>query len=289
MKTRVRFFLFFVPYLVVTSSLFRQDLIFSSKPNSFRIDPNEIPEVSGVTSSSSFANHLWVHEDSKRSASLILLTDQGRISGRFQLPFENRDWEDIYRGAGPVTGESYIYIADIGDNESKYGSKFIYRFKEPKDMDENVTKYDRIEFILEGGNRDCEAIFMEPLTRNIYIISKWEKSVKLFELNYPFKESINVAKYVTDLPITKVTSAAMSVDGTEILIRTYNSVYYIKRAINKPITGALQNGNLIELQVEKEPQGEAICFEAHGGGFFTISEKGSSEFVNLNYYKRLNR
>ena len=44
---------------------------------------------------------------------------------------ENRDWEDIAVGPGPDASKSYVYVADIGDNEGQYQYKYIYRFEEP--------------------------------------------------------------------------------------------------------------------------------------------------------------
>ena len=49
----------------------------------------------------------------------------------FFLDFENRDWEDIAVGPGPVDGKNYVYVGEIGDNDAKYRFKRVYRFEEP--------------------------------------------------------------------------------------------------------------------------------------------------------------
>jgi hypothetical protein len=35
-----------------------------------------------------------------------------------------------------------------------------------------------------------------------------------------------------------------------------------------------------------EPQGEAVSFALDGSGFFTVSEKGFANSVNINFYNR---
>ena len=44
---------------------------------------------------------------------------------------ENKDWEDI-AAFKTATGECFLYIGDIGDNERKRGELKIYRVKEPE-------------------------------------------------------------------------------------------------------------------------------------------------------------
>ena len=87
---------------------------------------------------------------------------------------KNRDWEDIAIAKDPHTGKSYIYIADIGDNNAKYNSVYIYRVREPlianNDKIIQSSQVDTIEIQYEDGPRDAEAIFLEPKTGDIYLI-----------------------------------------------------------------------------------------------------------------------
>lgn len=41
------------------------------------------------------------------------------------------DFEDITIGAGPVDGQSYLYVADFGNNLYTRKEFQIYRFQEP--------------------------------------------------------------------------------------------------------------------------------------------------------------
>ena len=86
--------------------------------------------------------------------------------------------------------------------------------------------------------------------------------------------------------VTIATSGDISVDGKEVVIRTYINVFYWQRKDGESIGQTLtQKANKI-LSVELEPQGEAICFKQDLSGFYTLSEIGMSTGVTLNFYKR---
>jgi hypothetical protein len=111
--------------------------------------------------------------------------------------------------------------------------------------------------------------------------------VRLYRLAYPQNvNEITVAQAYGELPITFVTGAAISPDGSEIVVRTYTAISYWKRNAGQTIADALQNGNSRQLPYRVEPQGEAVCFDKDGKGYFTISEKAAASSVNLYYYAR---
>ena len=98
----------------VTNNLVRTDLL----------------EISGVAASRINAGILYIHNDSGNPNQIYLTDATGADKGTLTLtPVGNRDWEDIAVGPGPVTGKNYVYVADIGDNDSKYSSVFVYRRK----------------------------------------------------------------------------------------------------------------------------------------------------------------
>lgn len=92
-------------------------------------DPSLI-EASGLAPSRANPGYLWTQEDSGNANQIQLLTETGSISARYILDgVINNDWEDIATGPGPVAGKTYVYLAEIGDNDSKYDQKIIYRFR----------------------------------------------------------------------------------------------------------------------------------------------------------------
>ena len=261
---------------------------FSSDPTTAPVAPGQIDEASGMADSRSQPGNVWIEQDSGSPAELALLGYDGVLKGKISVPgFDNRDWEELSIGPGPKDGVNYIYIGEIGDNNANHPISQIYRFPEPASLQTPITQVERINFRYPDGPRDAEAMFVDPATKDIYIISKREEKVHLYSLPYPQDvNQVTVAKAYGELPLTFVTSAAISPDGTEMLVRTYTQVYYYKRNTGQSISDALQFGNSRQLTIRAEPQGEALCFDKDNKGFFTISERASASSVNLYYYGR---
>ena len=65
-----------------------------------------------------------------------------------------------------------------------------------------------------------------------------------------------------------VTGAAISPDGSELIVRTYANVFYWKRKDGQSIADALQKGTIRSLPYNLEPQGEAGLFRQRRAGVF---------------------
>ena len=81
----------------------------------------------------------------------------------------------------------------------------------------------------------------------------------------------------------------ISANGKEILIKSYENVFYWERSLSTSVGDALQTAPA-ELPYTKEAQGESICWEYMGnnelpGGYFTVSEGANKA---LYYYERIN-
>lgn len=267
---------------------------FVTEPTSASVPPGQIDEASGMVDSRTQPGNIWIEQDSGSPAELALLGYDGKVKGKISIPNStNRDWEDLASGPGPKAGINYLYIGDIGDNNSQYSVCQIYRLPEPASLQATVTGVERINFRYPDGPRDAEAMFVDPTTKDIYIISKREDKVHLYSLPYPQNvNEITVATAFGELPTfggglaNYVTGAAISPDGQEILVRTYTQLHYYKRDKGQSVSDALQYTNRRQLTVRLEPQGEAVCFDKDNKGFFTISERASASSVGLNYYSR---
>lgn len=261
---------------------------FSSVPTVTAVPPGPINEASGMADSRSQPGNLWIEQDSGNPAELALLGYDGRVKGKLAVPnVANRDWEELAMGPGPKGNTNYLYIGEIGDNTSQYPFCQIYRLPEPANLQTPIQQVERINFRYPDGPRDAEAMFVDPQTKDIYIISKREPNVHLYRLAYPQNiNEITVAQAYGELPLTFVTGAAISPDGSEIVVRTYTDITYWQRKAGQTIADALQHGNSRPLPYRQEPQGEAICFDKDSKGYFTISEKSNASSVNLYYYAR---
>jgi hypothetical protein len=249
-------------------------------------------EISGIASSINNPKLLWGHNDSGNDAEIFLIDEGLNVKLTCVLKgVENRDWEDIAIGPGPDSSKNYIYIADIGDNDAQYQYKYIYRFEEPRWTQGQgkriiISTFDRITFQLSDVRKDTETLLLDPKTKNLYVISKREEPVYLYELKYPYTPNDTVtAKKVIALPFTKIVGGDFSADGKEILLKNYNHVFYWNTSETSPISEILKESPK-EVPYEIEPQGESITWARDGSGFYTLSEENKNKKSYLYFYKR---
>jgi hypothetical protein len=290
----LRFLLFLLVFVLLSCCARRRSTgssdTFSSPRPLAQLKEKSLSEVSGLAASATNPGLLWTHNDSGNPAIVYLVDEQLRIRLRCNLKgARNQDWEDIAVGPGPVPGKSYVYVADIGDNMSSHGLKHIYRFEEPQLFPEKteitISEFDTIAFRLEGGEKDTEAIILDPKTADVYVISKREKPVYVYELKgIVSPHDTLTAKKMISLPLTQIVAAGISPDGTEIIMKNYDHIYYWERN-GKPILEALQQEPQL-LMYREEPQGEAIAFNRKGTGFYTLSEKLFGEKIFLYFYQK---
>ncbi|QRR03407.1 PE-PGRS family protein [Dyadobacter sandarakinus] len=263
---------------------------FETKARKYPIQPGIVDEASGLAASKSMPGFLWTHQDSGAPPALYLISPDGKRIKTFNIPgAQNHDWEDVAMGPGPVQGVNYLYIGDTGNNNSPVTpTNTIYRVPEIVDSTAAFGIADKITFSYPDGLRDAEAVMVDPATRDILIISKESNTTGLYRLAYP--QSTNgtiVAEKMGNVPdVAIATSADISPDGSEILVRTYIAVYYWKKKADESIAQTLLKPSVRQFLVELEPQGESVCFDQSAAGFYTLSEKGKSAGVSLNYYKR---
>jgi len=254
-------------------------LIFDSIPTSRTVSPIII-EGSGIADSKANPGFLWVEEDSGNPPQLYLISHDGAISKRIYIKGAvNRDWEDM----ALVSDE--LYIADIGDNAQTSLDYFFYKFAEPSASADTVSNFTTIRFRYPDGSHDAEAFLVDPSTKDIYIITKRDSPSRIYKLAFPYNISFNEVEFVGALSYTGVVSAALSVDGKEIIVKTYTNLYYYKRQTGESLASAIQK-NFTILPYKIEPQGEAVTFANNNSGIYTLSEKGFANSVNLYFYQR---
>lgn len=265
---------------------------FETIPESFPVTPGIIDEASGLAASGTMNGYLWTNQDSGQPNALYLVGRDGKTIRQYNVPGStNHDWEEVAVGPGPDNGVSYVYIGDIGNNNAPATpTNTIYRIPEitGTGMAFNQSSLQKITFSYPDGPRDAEALVVDPLTKDIFVISKEGSNTGIYRLPYPqsVAETI-VAEKVGNVPgVTLATAGSISKDGGEIVIRTYLAVYYWKRASGQTVGQTLTRSSDKLLTVALEPQGESICFDNEGTGFYTLSEKGNASSVTLNYYKR---
>lgn len=263
---------------------------------------DKIDEASGIASSKINPDIIWVHNDSGDLARLYAIGLDGSYLGTLKLPgIIARDWEDMTLGPGPEDNFDYIYIGDIGDNFLMKNKKKILRFKEPNlnldslsiPFDIKIKNIDKITFTYPNYKSDSEAMMIDPLTKDIYIITKRESSPYIYSLPYPQSVSSTInANYIGNITLSPekpytmsdmIVSSDISRDGRMILIKTYYQIFLINRDLKLDFSSILEEKQ-IRLEYIVEPQGEAICWDWAQSGYFTISEQHGKTPVHLYYY-----
>ncbi len=252
-----------------------------------------IIEASGLAVSRSNPSLLWVHNDSGDYNRLFVAGRNGEDYGEFILRgAQNRDWEDMAAGPGPVSGLTYLYVGEIGDNHAQYDIMSIYRVPEPDISALDSVTYmpvdnvERIDYVYPDGPRDAETLMIDPLTKDLYIVSKREErsGVYLAEYPQPVGEVITLKK-VGLFPFNRALAGDISADGREIIIKTDYRVYYWTREPGESVFKALERQPVL-LPYTIEPQGEAIGWMPDGSGYYTVSEMVDNIEPVLYFYRR---
>ncbi|MDB5110602.1 MAG: hypothetical protein JWR67_1716 [Mucilaginibacter sp.] len=270
--------------------------LFNPVPVTNNLSRKDLLEISGVAASRATPGLLYIHNDSGNPNQIYLTDGSGADKGSITLTtVGNRDWEDIAVGPGPVAGKSYVYVGDIGDNNAKYSSVFIYRFPEPDLTGKtlpvilNITSVDIIELKYPDGPRNAETLMVDPVTKDIYIASKESNTSKIYVARYPQSiTAVTVLRPVVQLYFNKATGSDISPDGTEILLRSNELVWYWKLPADMSISSGLLTKPQHAPYANNEPQGEGIGFAADGTGYYTDTEVRDypGKSATISFYKR---
>src|SRR4029079_19432407 len=146
----------------------------------------------------------------------------------------------------------------------------------------------KFTFAYPDGPHDAESMIVDPLTRDIYIITKRDATFKyVYKAAYPQSTSgtttLTLAATLTNG--NTLTGAAISPDGSQILIRAYttNSGLMYTRPAGGSIADAFAT-TPVGVPLAVEIQGEAIGFDPNGWGYYTTSEGSGAP---IHYYNRL--
>lgn len=259
---------------------------FADAQNPASLKSAELNEVSGLVLSRN--NTMYVHNDSGDTSRFFAINSSGDLLATIYFNGDPSrkikgvlDCEDIAYGPGPEKGKNYIYLGDIGDNSSLRPYISVYRIPEPG-KPEAVMHANRELVHLKYPNKpqDAEAMMVDPILKELIIVSKRQDTVGIYSTPLTFKDGDTVKLQKKGslflpsglMPSSKyIVAGDISADGKQILLKTYQSVYYWKREGNEPISQALLR-KPAKLPYIRERQGEAIGFTPDGKGYYCISE-----------------
>lgn len=257
---------------------------------------SDLIEASGIVISIANPGHVWSHEDKNNTNEIFLLDiETGETVASYELEgIFNRDWEDIEIGPGPVEGVNYIYLGEVGDNDRVYNAYEIYRFEEPVFNESHrgqknpiTTEIDTIEFRYPDGlKHDVETLLLDPWTKDLFLVTKRSFFSIIYVLPYPQNTEERMQPIrVGEFPFTRAVGGNVSLDGTEMLIKTYDHIMFWDRNEQESMVDMFTKTPQLAPYNPTEPQGEAICFD-QAGGYYTLSEFANSIVPVLYYYER---
>jgi len=226
-----------------------------------KIAAKSISEVSGMAKSAGYENTYWVVNDSRNGTRLFAVNREGntiiptfsrfsyygeeKVEGKELWPgfrvlyAENIDW------ASMTIDESYLYIADTGNNFNNRRDLGIYLISE---IDPTAsTQSAAIRFIpvhypeqeefpgLGERHYDSEALFL--FEDSLYLITKhrdqsgsFEPGANLYRLDSNDEDASNALTLIENHPkMMAVTGAELSPDGSMLAVISYNDLWIFDR------------------------------------------------------------
>ena len=257
-----------------------------------------LTEASGIAASRNNPGVLWTENDSGNAFVVYAIDSQGRNLGTYALP-GNTDNEDIGIGPGPVTNVSYLFVTDIGDNNSVRASIAIYQTPEPavyfwqtnapvSNRAMNGTR--TITLTYPDGAHDAEAEFVDSATGDWFVLTKSNTSSIYVAPKALLDVTNNIMlTFVRTLAFKKPNGADISPSGNEILVRQEEFAQVFTRTNGQSISSVFSepsNGIPVVGTAAGEPNGEAIGFDYFGGGYFTLSDSEPTGVQPLHYFAR---
>lgn len=262
------------------------------------LDSRLLREASGMEVISSHEDMLWFVNDSGNDAALIALDYKtGTYNTLAVEGAKNRDWEDM--AAFSYGDVPWLAIADVGDNAGKRDQVFIYLFPEPNPQAASVRVHTRLSITYPKGARDVESVAIDSNSNSIYLLSKREKSPRLYRAplpdlseaikKKPFKVKAQAARLgkIRTLPkpspldlfsmlnkyAAQPTSMTMLPDSSAIAILTYGAIYLAMLSNDGDWYKALEAPVCRVAQLDLE-QAETIAADSSGRLYVTSEGRG---------------
>ncbi|MBL8974856.1 MAG: PKD domain-containing protein [Myxococcales bacterium] len=254
----------------------------SFKPGAWQGDlaAPALSEASGLAPSRRAPGVVWTHNDSGEPV-LFTHTLAGAPLGVYTLQgAELRDWEDMALGPGPKSGQDYLYVGDIGDNNEEYAAVTVYRVPEPPvdvaatGVKASLGGVEALVFTYPGGAaHNAETLLVDPVLGDLYIVGKAaDGHSPVFRAAAPLQSGALAEVTALDFgPGGLTTGGSVSAAGDWVVVRTYFGARMWHRPSGAPLWQAFA-GKFCTPPLAMEMQGEAIGFAGAGIDYFTTSE-----------------
>ena len=274
--------------------------------NSGTITNININEASGIAVSRIQKNIIWVINDSGNSTLVFAINSKGNHLGTINIQgVKNNDWEDM--ASFKYNGNSYILIADVGDNKAKRNKYFLHIIQEPDS--EQISYHSTlsikpswsIEFTYEDGPRDCESVAVDVLNEKVLLLSKRDRPPVLYSLPLNSQKNVVARKIGAIKPLSQAkqnntrklkyykntaqpTAMDISADGLSVIVLTYVNAYYFNLEKTSDWSSVFLNPPQ-EIILPFMRQAESVCFDNSGTSIYITSEKIPAPLIKVDLRK----
>jgi len=258
---------------------------------------NSIDESSGLVASRLTPGAYWTHNDD--GAFIYALNSRGAPLGVFRVPgVQARDWEDISIGPGPERGKSYLYIGDIGDNDSIRPEIVVYRVAEPaltpqtvnftRQMPGMTANAEAIRLRYPDGKFDAETLLVNPATGDIYIITKIAVfRPVVYEAAAPFTPGqLITMKRIGEIRVPSLlggvlTGGSVSPDGRRVALCDYLQGFELVLPPKSTDFNDIWKQRMTVFDLGKRKQGESIAYRLDGKALLATSEGKNAPLIQV--------
>ena len=237
-----------------------------------------IDEASGLSASRTSPGLLWMHNDSGDGPLVYCVTRSGGRCGTWSVTGARaRDWEDMAVGPGPRPNASYLYLGDIGDNDSDQPGVTVYRVPEPTpragvaSADVQATEpASTLRLRYADGPHDAEALLVHPRTADVYVITK-EVPARVYRAG-----GDGVLALVSTLRMPEgewVTGGDISPDGRRVLLSSYLGGLELELPSAVPTFDEVWSQPPLEIDLGRLTQIEAAAYRLDGEAVVATSER----------------
>jgi hypothetical protein len=265
------------------------------------LEDRRIKESSGLVASRRSPDLFWTHNDSGDGPFVYAFDRKGQARGTWRVEGASaQDWEDIAAGPGPVQGQSYIYVGDIGDNGREREFIVVYRFPEPEvpatpAVGTNALPTSPAEAIrlrYPDGAHNAEALAVHPSTGDIYIVTKANPEAGVYKLAAPFDPKVvnTLTKVATlrgpDFFGTLVTGADISPDGRRVALCDYAQGYELALPTGAAAFDEVWRQTPTAVSLGARIQGESVAYRLDGAALLATSERTPTPLFEIILPKR---
>ncbi len=231
----------------------------------FRIRDPRVVESSGLATGLALPEVLWTVNDSGDRPRVYGIGPDGSTVATLTLRGARaRDWEAVAVSPRPGGG-AWLWIGDIGDNQSSWPTVRVYRVVEPSALGARDVSWQAYELRYPDGPRDAEALLVDPRDGRLYVVSKRVQGAAVYRAPTELRQDrVNVLERVASAP-PLVTDGSFAPDGS-VALRDY------LQAFLAPQLGAKAGRLALPLQ----PQGESLTWAEDGDALIVGSEGRNS-------------